>query len=432
MTLVIVAGLLGGAPALADDDAFREAQKEWKDALKSNDVHRVVAAAEVLGSTGDKKAVSLLLEAATRIDQERIFEATVSALAELARGESDEAAEEVRKKARRASDPRQRIACVEALSQVDAASSAEVLGELLDDRVQSVRVAAIDALGRMERKEGVGPLIALLEKREKKGGQEIESARRALEKITGARFSTAADWRNFWDPRKETFDPRTGKVAERGETVERGPTFFGSEVLSKRVLLVLDISNSMRVIESGAPIGGEGTQGGGAPGGGAPAGPGRDPGVSWPPDPGSRFIRARNEMIRFVKTLKKDVAFGVIAFGEQVVAFNNGQLMKATPKAKALVVKWVEGIQWGAATRTDLALEKAFEAKGADTVYLLSDGNPEKPGNEPISQDGILEQVRKANRFRRLTLHTMGFPGPHRAFLEKLAQENRGTYKDIR
>ncbi len=431
LVAVAVVMLALAVPTIAGAD-FKEAQKRWKDGLKKRDTGEVTAAAAELGASGDKKAVALLLGGIVHPDEE-IYDAVVDALAEIARNGGDAAAE-LAKKATRGKGHEQ-VAIVDALSRApDAPDAVKMLAELLEDKDQSVRVAAIRAFGKIQRKDGVDPLIAHLKRKEDKGGQEVDETRRALTAITGAEFSTGTDWENFWEPRKEEFDPKE-KVEMRGETVERGPKFFGSEVLSKRVVLVLDVSNSMRVIDARPAGGGEGGStlppaggAGGMPGGGAP----RDPGVTWPPDPNSRFARARDETIQFIAALEKDVAFNVIVFSDEVKYWQATNLIPANKKAKVTAIEWVKGIQWGPATRTDLAVEKAFEIKGADTFYILSDGNPEKPGNVPIPTDEIMEKVSTLNRFRKVAVHTMGFPGQHRAFLEKLAKENGGTYKDIR
>ena len=93
-------------------------------------------------------------------------------------------------------------------------------------------------------------------------------------------------------------------------------------------------------------------------------------------------------------------------------------------------------------TKTDKALEKAFEVKGANTFYLLSDGSPTYDDGKVLpdkaktpegpSLQKILEMVRDKNKFRRVKIFTLGFVGANRRFMQDLADQNYGKYRDIK
>jgi Mg-chelatase subunit ChlD len=74
------------------------------------------------------------------------------------------------------------------------------------------------------------------------------------------------------------------------------------------------------------------------------------------------------------------------------------------------------------------ALEFAFAHKDADTIYLLSDGDP--TNGRVIDPDDILREVRKINRLRQIVIHTISF-GSSR-FMRGLATENGGQYVEIK
>jgi hypothetical protein len=202
-------------------------------------------------------------------------------------------------------------------------------------------------------------------------------------------------------------------------------------VLSQRFVLVLDISNSMRVIDLA-----DGETSTNKDGNAVPY---RDPGTSWPPDPASRFMRARNEFVEFIKQLDGRVNFTIVVFGaERDCRTWNPQLQRANAGNKDKAIQFVTGLRWSGATRTDLALEQAFAVQGADTIYLFSDGIPERESGgktTPIPQDEVITKAKTLNRARKMRLNVFGFAtvsAGTKAFLRQLAEENDGEYQDIR
>jgi Mg-chelatase subunit ChlD len=74
------------------------------------------------------------------------------------------------------------------------------------------------------------------------------------------------------------------------------------------------------------------------------------------------------------------------------------------------------------------SLEFAFTHKEADTIYLLSDGDP--TAGRIIDRDDILREIRKMNRLRQIVIHTVSFG--ESAFLKELAAQNGGQYVEIK
>ena len=79
----------------------------------------------------------------------------------------------------------------------------------------------------------------------------------------------------------------------------------------------------------------------------------------------------------------------------------------------------------------------AFKVPEVDSIYLYSDGNPERYRGGPswsIPQDKVLKKVRALNRARKLKINCYGMSSRSdtRKFLRKLAEENGGEYRDIR
>ena len=168
-----------------------------------------------------------------------------------------------------------------------------------------------------------------------------------------------------------------------------------------------------------------------------------------------RLKRAKDQLLKVLRKLRRRSKFNVITFSDRVinwkksiVATSRGNLGQAR--------KFVTGLQANGLTHTDDALEKAFKDPGIDTICLLSDGAPTKQ-NAPQGaafQQQILQRVKDLNASRKLRINTFGFddrgvapnqprpnplPAPIPAgqnelvgFLKKLAEENGGTYHSIK
>ena len=155
-----------------------------------------------------------------------------------------------------------------------------------------------------------------------------------------------------------------------------------------------------------------------------------------------RIVRTKKELIRVLKMLQKTVKFNIIAFSDEIKSFSKKGLTKATAANRKKAIAWVEKLTANGLTHTDDALKEAFKDKEVDTIILLSDGAPTHVGGEGRAEWGghrdsmsiinaIFEWLKNENKFRKVTIHTLGFVGANFEFMEKLARENNGKFKEI-
>jgi len=421
------------APAAPDPD------EKFERAAKRNHVPGMVEAAAEIAAAPSEDGAEVLAKYGGLIEDVEVYVAARDALAACVEA-GDDAREEVVKGLTRGRRMEQKALCADALGRAGVVDEEilEALTEALEEREVSVRIAAIRALRAIRAPEVVAPLFTRLGELDMEGADaEVEELYDALLELTGQSFTVIEDWEKWWETAGPDFDPTAVQRAETGGeagTRQRASSgrIFDSEVRSSRFVLCLDISSSMRVID--LPPGDTWTD---------PDGNQRhyrDPGMGWPPDPQSRFVRARTEFVEFVRALDPHVRFTIVVFGAQPdTKVWEDQLVVASGRNKGKAIQFVEGLQWSGATRTDLALERCFEVQEADTIYLFSDGIPQRKGAggelEAIPQDEVLEKARTLNRARKVRLNVYGFAtvsGAAKAFMRRLAEQNEGEYKDIR
>lgn len=312
----------------------------------------------------------------------------------------------------------------------------------LYDPEESVILSAISALSRKNHQGATPHLIQALAHQEKQGKELSLIANRLREllvRFTGSTLFGSEEYQRLVDARKRGGDRPGGSgevtVTPRGTGVKiEVPSFFGQELLSQRVVFILDTSISMKekdeipVVEKPAtpPAGdGEGT------------GVARRPGVPAAPRSGAtvermRLSRVQDELVRMISGLPADFRFTVIAFSSGVRPLASG-LMAANPANKRRAIKYVRNFEPRGQTWTDRAVEKAFEVPGTRTIVLLSDGMPfRKP--DPIDVLGLLDWAEKKDRFEHIPVHTIGFKATSSEagqFLRELSRRTGGKYTEI-
>jgi hypothetical protein len=420
--------------ALATPALAKDAVKTFEKAVKggANSATLVEAAARV-GDDLNKKGVKSLLKYGALVENIDVYLAARDALSN-AKGEAlAELATGVVKSKRSES----RVLAADALGGIPGAESVAALGKALGDKEKPVRIAAIRALKRLERGDAVPHLF------ERLGEVGFDSADAEAEELYGTLFALTQqayenleDWKKWWETAGPDFDPKSvvkGAGDHKG-TLTRGGEgkIFGSVVRSQAFVLCLDISSSMRVIDLKPGETWKDKQG--------KSHKYKDPDPSGrkKPHPDSRFEKAREAFLKFIEGMSARAKFTIVIFGAQKDTKPwKPKPVPANKKNKKEAMDFVKKLRYGYATRTDLALEEAFKIEGVDSIYLYSDGIPEKlKGGKsvPIPQEEILEKARTLNRTRKLKINTYGMASSKamREFLRKLAEENDGEYQDIR
>jgi hypothetical protein len=140
----------------------------------------------------------------------------------------------------------------------------------------------------------------------------------------------------------------------------------------------------------------------------------------------TRMEQATKELSRVLSQLGPSAQINMIFFDDRIEPWHKGLVpLKANLKeAQAIVGRVVPRGQ----TNIFDSLEFAFTHKEADTIYLLSDGDP--TSGRIIDQDDILREIRRINRLRQVVIHTISFGAS--PFLKRLAEQNGGQYVEVK
>lgn len=318
----------------------------------------------------------------------------------------------------------------------DQPTGEEILGSF-ENKLLRIQRTGLRAAGRRKLKGAVDPLIALVEAHTKERDLLWLDGRRALLEITGQDFETGADWKKWWDAERESFDPdemlaedeQTVVVKKAADSVE----FFGTEIFSRNLVFVIDVSGSMAMFDQGRST------------------------IKEAQKARVRLDRARKQLLVAIESLPKAARFNIIAYSNKVTAWQKG-LRPASRSAVKSAGKFVKEFLARGATYTDDALKRAFEDSEADTIVLLSDGAPTKP-EFPSSFliEQILKDIANLNAARKMRINTFGFEGvggwPDKIpgqtsgplplptlkdvevfvdFMKQLAEDNHGSFQSIK
>jgi hypothetical protein len=394
-------------------------------------------AGEALGAFREGAGLAWLLEAAGDRDP-----AVRAAVAEgLGRTAVPEAQQALRRLLASDGDPAVRSAALSALLRWRVSDVRDAVGEALGDAAWEVRALAVAVCVRGGIVEAAGPLIEALGREDGRLRTDIDEALHAL---VGVRFYGDVElWKRWWGEHAaevaaraaeraksgaydevlgppESWEPEDAAAA--GEEDARGATsaFYGISTRSLRVLFVVDISRSMESPAKARP-----------PETGRP----KDP---YPrPEGGSKLAVAKWQLHRAISDLPDEAQFNVIVYSESYAVWQE-RMTPAAKKGKSKAHAFVDSIRANGTTNIGDSLDKAFELAGAgaagrsgalaaDTVFLLSDGNPNRGRIADLGK--LLEDVVRRNARARLVIHTVGIGEvAGSSFLESLARRTGGRY----
>ena len=308
----------------------------------------------------------------------------------------------------------------------------------LYDTEDSVALASIEALRLKSHGGSIPHMIRALrhqEDRDRDLSLVAERIREMLSELTGADLFSSSEWDGLWKGNKETLGEGnkvdTARMVLKGTGVKiEPPSFFGQELVSEKIVFVLDTSISMEEkdpLPEGAGNGKGGGRGTGVADKARKKGAGDDL-----PDSRMRLRRVQKELKRMIRELPRSFRFCLISFSAGVDRMSD-QLVAATPDQKRRAIKFVDDFDPKGFTSTDLALESAFKIAGVRTIVLLSDGMPFRI-KAPIDPAQLLDHIEEINRFEHIPIHTVGFDatsGDAGGFLEELSRRTRGKYTEV-
>lgn len=327
-------------------------------------------------------------------------------------------------------------AALEALGRQNSERGADILIAKLDDARWQVRASAITGLSFYRNGAVVGKVMdAMLERAKKEDGVLQRNFFVAMAKIVQEAVpATIEAWESWWKSNRDEMIKKLGAREGNGLPVEEDPpdmivetnqgssSFYGITTNSKHIIFVVDVSGSMRVDS-------------------------KDPSKENPgPEDKTRIQVAREELKKALQTLsaadgddRGEATFNIVVFSSGVEVYKEGKMIDATKKNKEDAIKWIdEKVIAEGMTNIFDAMEQAFNIisatsdaknlkKGADTIFLMSDGAPNR--GKFFEPDLIVAEVKKLNAKRKMTIHTIGVGDGHDPrLLRELAATNGGQY----
>jgi len=386
-------------------------------------------AAAALGAMSKEQALALLGDKSPRV---RIAALAAVGPNERARlGTSDK-------------HPLVRAAALGALMAYPPGEVKETVLKALQDKAWNVRALAVEICVRAKLIEAVGPLVAALEHETGRLRKDIDDALHALTKAQF--FGDITLWKNWWKQNKARV---LAEAAKRPPTKPLGPpstwkrrgadtgsddsrrkgftsAFYGIPTVSKRVLFLIDISRSMTDPSQARPAATTTT---------------RRKKTRYPAPKGSAKIDiAKWQLHRAVEALPKDALFNILVYSESYKVWEPAPVLaKKSNTSKAH--KFIDAIHANGVTNICDSIDKGFELAGmalyaydpknteppADTLYLLSDGDPNR--GRITDLDRLLEDICRRNPPGALVIHAVGIgEAAGSSFLKALAEQNGGRY----
>lgn len=270
----------------------------------------------------------------------------------------------------------------------------------------STRLAALDGLLQARAAEGVGAIVAQMEK---ETGLMLARFADVLWKLTGKPHRTSvAAWKSWWEKEGASFAPislaelaklEADEEMRRLKQTTKAATFFGIRILSHRVIFVLDVSGSMNETLRSEYVGRQGKP---------------------------RIEVAKEELAKCIDALEPESLFNIITFSSDVDHWLDGGIAQFSTSNKDEAKKFVGALGANGATNLYDSLKQAFADPDVDTIFVLSDGEP--TAGEVTDQYVIRERVQQWNEHRRVTIHTIAVGGTFQ-ILEWLAQDTGGSHR---
>ncbi len=345
-------------------------------------------------------------------------------------------------------EPRVRGMAAYALGQHRAMDAMEPLLKLLDDRYWQVQAAALSSLPRLSDKEELRARVvpALVEYLDGVSGRLAVDAADTLARITGKRLGRdAAKWRRFLageDVSTASAGGSGGGAASGGYgNVAERPHFYGMEVVSNRVVLLMDISLSMndpieidkdrlrRETSRRRAVTGRK----GAAGAADDDDEDRRYDIPWWRIK-TRLDLAREQAILLVSQMKEEQEFDIIFFSTKVDTWM-GRLVPANSANKQKAIAALRAVKPDDKTNTWGALAAAFDLmhndkksyeQGPDELYLVTDGAPSV--GDIVEPDQILAAVLQLHKAKPIRINCIGI-GVNLRFMRKMCRATGGQSK---
>ena len=144
----------------------------------------------------------------------------------------------------------------------------------------------------------------------------------------------------------------------------------------------------------------------------------------------SRMRRAMIELSQAIEALDPATEFTVILFSGSVRSWRK-QLLEASEVNKRKAIRFVQQYYRANLTNTYSALRTALKIDdNLEAIYLISDGEPTTGSVTDPAE--IVHDITRRNAFRYIAINTVGIAltGTAKGFMQQLAEQNGGEYRD--
>jgi hypothetical protein len=296
--------------------------------------------------------------------------------------------------ARDSTGPEQVLA-IDVAAEKKLAGLGDKIGSFLSARDWRLRSAAYHYAASVRRAESVPLLIEALGQ---ESGRLEQECRVALDSLTRLWFQEPARWKQWWRDAEANFvlpPPPPEKKEERKEPEGAGGTkaaFYGIPVYSTRVLYCLDVSGSMN-----EPVG---------------------TGVT-------RMDIAKRALKAALEKAPAGSEVNVLFFDTDVHVFSKRLVDLSRERERKKLFAFIDESAPLGGTNLEGVLSAALEQQEADTIFLLSDGDPSVGAIlDPLE---LARHVLQRNRTQRLRIHGVSV-GQESVLLRELAKATGGEY----
>jgi hypothetical protein len=377
--------------------------------LKDKTVEVRLATLALVGERGDTEAIEDVEKALDKEKDRRVAVALMDTLGMLL-GDDDTWRERLLTFATEDTgdgdeDGERRIAAIMQLGSRGVVDLLERYEEWIVHSDWATRLAALRGLEGSRDKRVLPLIIGRLGAERGRMSAEFQDA---LWRLTGQPHGrNERAWRAWWQSEGATFSIITRAELERRNQEEDdrrlkqitgGAKFFGIRITSHRVIFIIDVSGSMNELTRGEYVGETGSP---------------------------RMEVAKAELARAVDGLDAEALFNIIIFSGDVDSWLDAGVSSAEASNKAAAQEYINRL--GAMGGTNLygALRLAFEDPDADTIVVLSDGEPSV--GDVIDPHAIREEVIRWNEHRGIEIHCIAVGGSLEV-LEWIAQDSGGEY----
>jgi hypothetical protein len=394
--------ILRAVRKIDDDKLNKRIQKLLRD--READVR--VAAAATLAERGDVTAVKELQKMIDKSKDPVVIAGGIDAMSEI-RG-TDEAWDAQLVEYASGAAEEVRNAAIMQIGKDGRTDHFDLFGPALKHPLWSTRHAAMRGLVSMRDKRALPLLIAQVQHEK---GRMLYDFVDGLFELTGKPYRISVNsWRAWWENEGADFEVISLDELEKARAKEEerrlkqitNVKFFGIRIISHRVIFIIDVSGSMnepmRVREAG---------------GGADI----------------RMEVAKRELSRCIEGLDSEALFNIITFSNGVESWLQGGITGADPKSREEAVSYISRLGAGGATNLYDSLRLAFDDPDADTIFILSDGEP--TAGEELDISVIRNHVAAWNEHRKVVINTIGIGGSFEV-LAWLAEDSGGTHVKFR